>query len=206
MSPTAPPTRAPQPWQLYEQQVEKLLAGLNDGRVGRNVKRPGILSGQARQIDVLAEGTLVGEPVSIVVECKRYKKKRIGIDLVESFVGKLLDLGVGRGIMYSYAGFTKDAYLRAVGALNPRVTLEDWSGLAVGLVPLGSPEPYVCQPSTNTPSTDLQHTSGGEAAHHSGPERLWEYQIPHGYEPDEYRHFLLTGSFPGFPRSMSPFR
>jgi len=178
-------------WQLYEDQITRLLASLHDGKLTHDVTKRGQLSTRPRQIDVLAEGTLVGRPISIIVECKHYKKKRVGIDIVESFVGKLIDLGASRGIMYAYAGFTRDAYLRVANAYNPEVALEEYSGPNVGLVPLGKPEPYE-QRSAEDPDTEQASYSQGDTSGMIDD----PFGIPYGsYTKEDYRHFLLTGSF-----------
>ncbi|MEV1200661.1 restriction endonuclease [Microbispora rosea] len=185
------------PWQLYEEQIKSLLAGFNDGKVTRNVTRRGLFSTRQRQIDVLAEGVLVGRSITVVVECKHYRKKRVGIDIVESFMGKLLDLGVGRGIMYAYAGFTRDAYLRVNGASNPEVSLEVFSAPAVGLVGLGEPEAYDRLP--------VEADADYGASYSPLPDVFSPRSEPFspspslgGYTEDDYRHFLLTGRFPSY--------
>lgn len=189
------------PWQLYEEQIKNLLAGLNDGKVTHNITKDGHLSTRPRQIDVFVEGTIVGRPISVVVECKRYKTKRIGIDIVESFIGKLLDLGISRGIMYAYAGFTKDAWLRAHKARNPEVSLEEYSGPDVGLVPLGVPEP---SPRRRRESSRQMSGLGGQvyvtnvkrpSPYSQSDSQEWYPDSALSYTGEEYERFLLTGSF-----------
>ncbi|MER5318039.1 restriction endonuclease [Streptosporangium roseum] len=184
-------------WQLYEKQIETLLASLGDGKVTHNVTMTGQFSTRQRQIDVLAQGTLVGRPMTVVVECKDYKKKRIGIDIVESFIGKLLDIGVGRGVMYAYAGFTKDAYLRVAKAYNPEVSLEEFSSPGVGLVPLGGPEMYEYRTDViNREDSDerISYSIPRASVRVNDEERDW---VPRrDYSAEDYRDFLLTGIFP----------
>lgn len=64
----------------------------------------------------------------MVIECKQYRRK-LGIGKIDEFVGKLIDLGCGHGILYATSGVTEPARLRASGSLNPRVTLRDMSDL-----------------------------------------------------------------------------
>src|SRR5689334_17999495 len=105
---------------LYEKEIEKLIRKMGDSRkVEHDAKILGRASKKYRQVDVWVEGEAIGMPLTTAVECKYYKKKRIGIDIVESFIGKLLDIGADRGIMYSYAGFTIDAEQRARGSRQP---------------------------------------------------------------------------------------
>ncbi|WP_327162996.1 restriction endonuclease [Mycolicibacterium wolinskyi] len=76
----------------------------------------------ARQVDVWAEGQVVGLQVSVAVECKHHQRP-MDISVVDGFVGKLLDIGADRGILYSYSGFTNGATARAIGNAAPRVML-----------------------------------------------------------------------------------
>ncbi|HWL44340.1 MAG TPA: restriction endonuclease [Ilumatobacter sp.] len=125
-----PATRelTPPEWQRYEQDVADLTAKASTddqpAAVTRNVKVPGALSGTPRQVDVLVEGTMGGEPIRIAAECKHYKRP-VGIKTVESFIGMLLDLDVDKGAMYALNGFTDPARKRAAGCRHPRLSLYD---------------------------------------------------------------------------------
>jgi hypothetical protein len=110
-------------WRVYEQAVTSLLAGLDSNAdVAHNATVLGRLSGESRQVDVLARGTVIGLEISVAVECKRYNRT-IGIGIVDQFVGKLLDLGAERGVLYAYSGFTEAAVHRAFGSSSPSVLL-----------------------------------------------------------------------------------
>jgi hypothetical protein len=162
-------TRKDPLWQVYEREVKTLLASMDDNAtVVHNESIIGRLSGKSRQVDVLAVGMVVGQKISIAVECKRYHRS-IGIGVVDQFVGKLLDLGVERGVLYSYLGFTGPAVSRAFGAVNPSV-------LPVALqVPEGAPE---------------KETALLYRALAVGPvDPIW----PDEFDMPEYRHFLQTG-------------
>jgi hypothetical protein len=63
---------------------------------------------------------VAGIEVSIAIECKRHQR-RVNLDTVDQFIGKLLDIGAGYGALYSYAGFTDAAVTRAEFSTNPRV-------------------------------------------------------------------------------------
>ncbi|WP_176985572.1 MULTISPECIES: restriction endonuclease [unclassified Streptomyces] len=116
--------------------------------VTHNAKIKGLLSEVGRQIDVLVEGTFAGSPTRLVVEAKR-RGRRVTIETVDGFVGKLLDLGVERGIIYSSRGFTEGALRRASKQRNPTIGLEQFDEVSVRLayvadrvwdaVPLQSP-------------------------------------------------------------------
>lgn len=85
---------------------------------------PGRLSGTGRQVDVLVSGVVAGERIVIAVECKRYAKK-LGIGSVDEFAGKLLDIGVDRGMLFGLNGLTEPARKRADGARQPRISIGD---------------------------------------------------------------------------------
>ncbi len=71
-------------------------------------------SQRQREIDVLLTSQVKGYPVQIVIECKN-EKKRVGIERIDAFVGKLKDIGIPavNGIYVSPTGYTKDALERA---------------------------------------------------------------------------------------------
>lgn len=102
-------------WQRYEYSVSLLLAAMDRGaRVEHSKWIDGHLSQVRRQVDVLVQGTVVGLEITIAVECKRYRRP-VGIERIDQFVGKLLDLAADRGILYSYSGFSESAVCRAMG-------------------------------------------------------------------------------------------
>ncbi|WP_433530324.1 restriction endonuclease [Micromonospora sp. CA-263727] len=106
-------------WERYEQSVHKLLSTLDpSSSVTHNQRVPGRLSGVPRQVDVLACGEVVGVRVTVAVECKKHGRV-VDVGVVDQFVGKLLDIGADRGIIYSYSGFTASAVTRAVSASHP---------------------------------------------------------------------------------------
>ncbi len=110
-------------WARYEASVAQLLAALDPGaRITHNKAVLGRISQVARQVDVWAEGQVVGLQVSVAVECKHHQRP-MDISVVDGFVGKLLDIGADRGILYSYSGFTDGATARAIGSAAPKVML-----------------------------------------------------------------------------------
>jgi hypothetical protein len=108
-------------WKRYEHSVAELLAGL-DARatVEHDQRVKGRLSHAKRQIDVLVKGRIVDIEIVVAVECKRLKRPA-EIGVVDSFIGKLLDVGADRGVLYAFSGFTSAATARALGARNPAV-------------------------------------------------------------------------------------
>ncbi|PNG98244.1 hypothetical protein SMF913_14269 [Streptomyces malaysiensis] len=80
----------------------------------------GRLSGARRQVDVYVTGKVVGLDISVAVECKRHGRPST-IEVVDQFIGKVLDLGADRGVLYSYSRFTSNAVSRAIGSSNPSI-------------------------------------------------------------------------------------
>lgn len=108
-------------WKRYELSIHEMLAALDPhAEVRHNEHVEGRLSGRMRQIDVLAKGSVAGVEITVVVECKRYRRS-VAIGDVDQFIGKIIDVGGERGILYSYSGFTDGAVARAIGAANPSV-------------------------------------------------------------------------------------
>lgn len=112
-------------WEIYEADVRNHTAALDaDATVQHNVNLPGKISKTPRQIDVLVKGIVAGQEIVIAIECKKYAKK-IGIGKIDEFAGKLEDIGVDRGILYSFEGVTGPALARANGASQPKISLGD---------------------------------------------------------------------------------
>ncbi|MDX3101623.1 restriction endonuclease [Nonomuraea angiospora] len=119
-------------WRTYEEQVAQLLAAFDvEAEVIHNKRIEAKLSKVVRQVDVWARGTIIGQEIVIAVECK-LKSRPLEIGAVDEFVGKLLDLGVDRGVLYSASGLTPNAVYRASAASNPSV-------IPVSLMPAPGP-------------------------------------------------------------------
>ena len=128
---------APQ-WRQFEHDVADLTQQLDhDAEVTHNHRCKGRVSGRVRQVDVFVTGTIADQKMNIAIECKRWAR-RLGIGGVDEFAGKLIDLGVERGVLYSLSGFTAGADDRAKGAVQPRIELRDLAPTA--------PEPPPWQP------------------------------------------------------------
>jgi hypothetical protein len=110
-------------WRVYEQEILRIHEAMDpSAEVTHDAHLTGRLSGTDRQVDVLIRGTISGQELQIAIECKRYARK-LGIGAIDEFAGKLLDLGVERGVLFTTTGFTEPATLRASGAIQPRVLL-----------------------------------------------------------------------------------
>lgn len=92
---------------LLEEIVESLCSEYGGSKVSRNVKVAG-KSGTEREIDVLIEAQHKSFDIKIVIEAKNYSRK-VDIDVVESFVTKLGDVGGNLGIIVCPLGFTDGA-------------------------------------------------------------------------------------------------
>lgn len=111
-------------WRAYEKRIAALLAALDpNASVRHDETIVGHISGVPRQIDALAEGAIAGQTMRVVAETKCHTRK-VTIEMIDGFVGKLLDLGAERGIFYSASGFTDGAIRRANKQRNPQIGLE----------------------------------------------------------------------------------
>lgn len=134
-------------WQRYELSVREMLKALDpDAKVIHDEHVTGRLSGAQRQVDVLVTGKLVGLDITVAVECKRHRRPST-IEVVDQFIGKVLDLGADRGILYSYSGFTSNAVSRAIGSSSPSIMVIalDTPGIVVGRQAPGFPGDLLAQ-------------------------------------------------------------
>jgi len=98
--------------------VEKIVSLIHTKpgvEVERNVRLPTLgKSNRKSEIDVLLTSNLIGYPIRIAIECKN-EKARIGTPKINSFIGKLEDVGIPtqQGIYVSASGYTSGAIERA---------------------------------------------------------------------------------------------
>jgi Restriction endonuclease len=85
--------------------------------VQQNVRIRPLSGGRPREIDVLLQASVEGQPVQIAFECKN-ERKPVGAELIDAFVGKLQHVGlpVQSSIFISPAGYTRGARERARAA------------------------------------------------------------------------------------------
>jgi Restriction endonuclease len=122
----------PKDWPAYERLVGAVKRCLDpDAEVKWNEKVPGIRSQHPRQLDIVVRGRVGSSTAMVVVECKDYSTKKVDIELVDAFLGKLSDIGASKGILVTRVGFTKPALRRAhadgvITALLRPARDEDW--------------------------------------------------------------------------------
>ncbi|WP_354670593.1 restriction endonuclease [Amycolatopsis solani] len=108
-------------WRRYEISIQELLSALDpSASVLHDAKVPGRLSQIARQVDVWATGLVIGQRISVAVECK-LRQRPVDVNIVDGFIGKLLDIGADRGLIYSSSGFSDGANMRAYASRNPSI-------------------------------------------------------------------------------------
>jgi hypothetical protein len=95
----------------YREIVGAVMAALDSGS---GVKTEQWITGPdgERDMDVEVRGMFNGVPHFILVECKDHVRP-IGIGFVDAFESKIRDLKPDRAIMFSNAGFTRDALKKA---------------------------------------------------------------------------------------------
>lgn len=109
------------PWRVYERAVLDVLGKVDPNvKMLHNTRADGRISGVPRQLDGLIHDQVAGFEVRVVVESKAHQR-RVGVSVIDAFIGKLLDLGDDMGILAALSGFTTGAYERAQNARNPRI-------------------------------------------------------------------------------------
>lgn len=154
-------------WKAYELDVHARLKTIDKlANISWNVKREGKVSKAPRQIDVLAENTIAGSLLGVVVECKAYKNP-LDVGKVDEFIGKLLDLGAPLGQLYALNGVTPAARRRADNTVSPRVEIHDLS--------------RVVDPARFVPDVDPEWTRGAAEALGYEPcpmDNCWAGEVP----------------------------
>jgi len=103
-----------EPWRLYEKIVGDMHEEYPDCAVTQNHKVIG-KSGIPRQVDVWVTGSVAGYEIKVAIECKFHKSK-VDINLIDSFIGMLQDIGANKGVFITTTGFTAGAEARANAA------------------------------------------------------------------------------------------
>ena len=116
-------------WKEYEQKVSEYFTNKFPGaKLERNIKLFGNKSRTEREIDILLENTLFGCSMQLVIECKSWNKK-LDVADIGTFIDKLNDIGIPKGIMISKAGYTEAAYTRAKSEVNVQLQVLNFDNL-----------------------------------------------------------------------------
>ncbi len=115
-------------WKKYEWLVAKIyhdnLHSININ-VNYDVRVPGRISGQLRQVDILVTETDEQNTKVTVIDCKNYKTK-VDIKKVEEFIGMCEDIQANQGIIISALGFTTGAKKRIQNRYDIILETIDW--------------------------------------------------------------------------------
>lgn len=96
-------------WKDYEKQIYKSLTDeYINARVKFNEFIIGNYSEKKRQIDISITYKKNRKPFFTIAECKCFKRK-IDVGMIDSLIGKMIDVGADSGIFISTKGFTSGA-------------------------------------------------------------------------------------------------
>lgn len=97
----------------FQRLIRMLTQLLGDGAVIEESKMlTDLVSGEQREVDIYAEGTLAGQTVSIGIECRDQRRKQ-AVGWIEEMRTKHERLPVDRLILVSSSGFTDGAIAKA---------------------------------------------------------------------------------------------
>jgi Restriction endonuclease. len=101
-------------WKEYENRVlEYFKTRFPEALITKNAQLPGKLSGTFRDIDILVESQVFGHALQIAIECKNWNSK-LDVADVGSFIDKLNDVGITKGVIISKLGYSDSAHQRAL--------------------------------------------------------------------------------------------
>ena len=116
-------------WKEYEKKVLEYFQGrFPDAIIKSNVFLQGKLSGIKREIDILIETQILGHSILIAIECKNWKTK-LDVSHVGTFIDKLKDVGISKGVMVSKLGYSKGAHQRAKSELEVQLQVLDFENI-----------------------------------------------------------------------------
>ncbi|MBW4621942.1 MAG: restriction endonuclease [Cyanosarcina radialis HA8281-LM2] len=116
-------------WKEYEERVYKYFQyKYPDAILKKNTKLRGRLSDALREIDLLIEVEILGHSLQIAIECKDWNSK-LDVADIDSFVGKLKDVGISKGVIISRLGYTEAAYRRARKEIELQLQVLDFDNL-----------------------------------------------------------------------------
>jgi hypothetical protein len=116
-------------WQEYEEEVYQYFKGrFPNATIRKDVKILGRKSEVERQIDILIEEQIVGHSVQIAIECKNWQSK-LDVQDVESYITKLDDVGISKGVIISKEGYSETCYTRATKEIGLQLQVLDFENL-----------------------------------------------------------------------------
>ena len=116
-------------WKEYENKVEEYFrTRFPKAIIKRNAKMPGRLSGSNRDIDILIESQIFGHSLQIGIECKNWNSK-LDVADVGTFIDKLKDVGISKGVIISKLGYSEHAHQRARGEIGVQLQVLDFENL-----------------------------------------------------------------------------
>lgn len=120
-------------WKAFEKDVANFTANLPDPSpvTTYDARLPGELSQVPRQLDALVEASIGGATINVIIECKKYGKP-VDVQVIDAFVGKLIDVGAESGVFYVFDSVTPAARSRAENARHPRVELREYASAMLG--------------------------------------------------------------------------
>lgn len=116
-------------WQEYEEKVFNYFKSkFKTATFQKNARLNGKLSGTLREIDVLIEEQVYDFVIPIVIECKNWNYK-LDVADIGSFIDKLNDVGISKGVIVSKCGYSNAAYIRALKETDIQLFILDFENL-----------------------------------------------------------------------------
>ena len=116
-------------WKEYENKVLDYFAvRFPDCKIDRNIRLCGHLSKTPREIDILLTTTIFGCSMQLIIECKNWKSK-LDVAEIGTFIDKLNDVGISKGIIISRLGYSEGAYTRARTEVNVQLQVLNFENI-----------------------------------------------------------------------------
>lgn len=116
-------------WKEYETKITEYFQHRHPtALIKRNVKLLGRLSNTPREIDILIESEVFGHAIQIAIECKNWTSK-LDVADIGTFIDKLSDVGISKGIIVSRLGYSEGARERAKKQLELQLQVLDFENL-----------------------------------------------------------------------------
>jgi hypothetical protein len=116
-------------WREYEVKITEYFQYRHPtALITRNIKLPGRLSNIPREIDILVESQVFGHAIQIAIECKNWTSK-LDVADIGTFIDKLNDVGISKGIIISKLGYSEGARERAKKELEVQLQVLDFEKL-----------------------------------------------------------------------------